>query len=135
MAVAISCRAYTCERTDFTRSSRVLEMTGTTRSGWGCKGSTITSARARYSLGRRETTSAATANTAAATAAIHLHRRFIAPRSSSTVYVRSIRSSSRRSEGPEPLPGEPHLHHVAVHLPPHVRVVQSSVAQAGDAQR
>src|SRR6266481_9647291 len=110
-------------------------MTGTTRSGCGCSGSTITSARARYSLGSHAITRAARANTAPPTTAIHFQRRFIAPRSSSTVYVRSIRSSSERSEGPEPLPGEPQLHHVAVHLRHQVPVVEPRVAQPRDYHR
>ena len=50
----------------------------------------MTSARALYSLGIRAITMADTANTVPATIAIHFLRRFIAPRSSFTVYVRSI---------------------------------------------
>jgi hypothetical protein len=65
-------------------------ITGTTRSGCGVNGSTITSARARYSSGMRMMMSAASTSTPPATMAITFQRRRTAAKSSSIVYVRSI---------------------------------------------
>src|SRR5438045_6864767 len=76
-------------------------------------------------------TIAASAKTVPATIAIHFQRRRMAPNSSSTVYVRSIATLRESVVGA--FPGHPELHHVAVHLPPHVSVRQPRFSCGGEA--
>src|SRR5438067_239501 len=125
-------------RTDFTFCSRLSGLTtGTTRSGCGMNGSTITRARARYSFGSRAITRAARTSTPNATTARVFQRRRTAAQSSSIVYVRSMFPLSFH---PRPRPREPslesrlfpdqsQLRHVAVHLVRGGQVIDPRIAQ------
>src|SRR5438552_7440576 len=125
-------------RTDFTFCSRLSGLTtGTTRSGCGMNGSTITRARARYSFGSRAITRAARTSTPNATTARVFQRRRTAAQSSSIVYVRSM---FPLSFPPRPRPREPslesrlfpdqsQLRHVAVHLVRGGQVIDPRIAQ------